>query len=97
MSRDPVNDVAIIKIQADKLPPVKLGDATKLELGQSVIAIGNALGNFQKHGFFGNRLRDSRGRFPRKQTRMRRRRKCAASSKPTPPSIREIPADRSWI
>lgn len=47
MSRDPINDVAIIKIQADKLPAVALGDATALELGESVIAIGNALGIFK--------------------------------------------------
>jgi len=48
ISRDPVNDVAIIKIKANKpLPKVTLGDAAKLDLGQSVIAIGNALGIFK--------------------------------------------------
>lgn len=48
LSRDPINDVAILKIvAAGKLPALKLGDATKLELGQSVIAIGNALGVFK--------------------------------------------------
>jgi serine protease Do len=47
LSRDPINDVAIIKIKVDGLPCVKLGDATKLELGESVIAIGNALGIFK--------------------------------------------------
>ncbi len=47
LSRDPINDVAILKIAAEKLPCVKLGDATKLELGQSLIAIGNALGIFR--------------------------------------------------
>jgi len=47
LSRDPINDVAIIKIQTNKLPVVKLGDATGLELGESVIAIGNALGIFK--------------------------------------------------
>jgi S1-C subfamily serine protease len=47
LSRDPINDVAIIKIKTDKLPCLKLGDATKLELGQSVVAIGNALGVFK--------------------------------------------------
>ncbi len=47
LSRDPINDVAILKIDADGLPCVKLGDATKLELGQSLIAIGNALGIFR--------------------------------------------------
>ncbi|MDO8504400.1 MAG: trypsin-like peptidase domain-containing protein [Candidatus Liptonbacteria bacterium] len=47
LTRDPVYDVAIIKIKATGLPTVKLGDATKLELGQSVVAIGNALGIFR--------------------------------------------------
>jgi len=47
LSRDPINDVAIIKIPGGKLPTIKLGDASKLKLGQSVIAIGNALGIFR--------------------------------------------------
>jgi S1-C subfamily serine protease len=47
LSRDPVNDVAILKIEVAKLPCLELGDATRLELGQSVIAIGNALGMFK--------------------------------------------------
>jgi serine protease Do len=47
LSRDPINDVAILKINADGLPCVKLGDANKLQLGQSLIAIGNALGIFR--------------------------------------------------
>ncbi len=48
LSRDPINDVAILKIKAEgKFPALKLGDATNLELGQSVIAIGNALGIFK--------------------------------------------------
>ncbi|HVM77210.1 MAG TPA: trypsin-like peptidase domain-containing protein [Candidatus Paceibacterota bacterium] len=47
LSRDPINDVAILKIEAGNLPYLNLGDATKLELGQSLIAIGNALGVFR--------------------------------------------------
>ncbi len=48
LSRDPINDVAILKITgAGKLPTLKLGDAVRLELGASVIAIGNALGVFK--------------------------------------------------
>ncbi len=47
LSRDPINDIAILKIDALKLPFLKLGDARTLELGQSVIAIGNALGMFK--------------------------------------------------
>ena len=47
LTRDPINDIAILKIKADKLPCLELGDATKLQLGQSLIAIGNALGIFK--------------------------------------------------
>ncbi|OGY98081.1 MAG: hypothetical protein A2855_01095 [Candidatus Liptonbacteria bacterium RIFCSPHIGHO2_01_FULL_57_28] len=48
LTRDPLNDVAILKIKTDhKLPCVKLGDASHLELGQGVIAVGNALGIFR--------------------------------------------------
>jgi len=49
LARDPVNDVAIIKIKNaknKKFPTLELGDSDKVELGQSVIAIGNALGAF---------------------------------------------------
>jgi serine protease Do len=42
---DPNNDVAIVKIEG-KYSPVTLGDSTSLQLGQSVIAIGNALGEY---------------------------------------------------
>ncbi|MBI2591375.1 MAG: trypsin-like peptidase domain-containing protein [Candidatus Brennerbacteria bacterium] len=49
LARDPVNDVAILKIKdvKVKLPEIKLGDSDHLELGQTVIAIGNALGIFR--------------------------------------------------
>jgi serine protease Do len=47
LSRDPINDVAILKIEVDGLPCVRLGDANRLQLGQSLIAIGNALGIFR--------------------------------------------------
>jgi serine protease Do len=48
LSRDPINDVAILKIAVLRgLPTLRLGDATRLQLGQSVIAIGNALGIFK--------------------------------------------------
>lgn len=47
--RDSLNDVAILKIEppGEKLPTIPLGDSSKLELGESVIAIGNALGIFK--------------------------------------------------
>jgi len=49
LAKDPINDVAILKIEnAEKnLPIVELGDSSQLDLGQTVIAIGNALGAFQ--------------------------------------------------
>lgn len=47
LSRDPINDIAILKIATSHLPCLRLGDATKLQLGQSLIAIGNALGIFK--------------------------------------------------
>jgi len=46
ISRDPINDIAVLKINATGLPPVRLGNSSKLELGQTVVAIGNALGLF---------------------------------------------------
>ncbi len=50
LARDPVNDVAILKVKnakGRKFPILDLGDSSKVELGQDVVAIGNALGAFQ--------------------------------------------------
>lgn len=47
ISRDPSNDIAVIKIDASGLTPVELGDSTNLEVGQFAIAIGTALGQFR--------------------------------------------------
>ncbi|KKU52476.1 MAG: Protease Do [Parcubacteria group bacterium GW2011_GWA2_47_10] len=53
VARDPINDVAILKIDSDCKPgenciePLNLGDSNKIVLGQTVIAIGTALGEFQ--------------------------------------------------
>lgn len=44
---DPSNDLAILEISARDLPAVTLGDSEALKVGQSAIAIGNALGQFQ--------------------------------------------------
>ncbi|MFH1643062.1 MAG: trypsin-like peptidase domain-containing protein [Patescibacteria group bacterium] len=46
LARDPIIDIAILKIDDKKLPYIKLGDSSKVELGQSVIAIGNPMGEF---------------------------------------------------
>ncbi len=45
--RDPVNDLAILKIDASNLPVVAMGDSNNLQVGQFVIAIGTALGEFR--------------------------------------------------
>lgn len=48
LARDPVNDIAILRVTPPHaLPEVALGDSTRLELGATVLAIGNALGIFK--------------------------------------------------
>jgi len=55
LAKDPFYDLAIIQIDQDEKPlaekqvfsPITLGDSSKLQVGQTVIAIGNALGEFQ--------------------------------------------------
>lgn len=44
--RDPTFDLAIVQIDPNSLKPLQLGDSSKLKVGQTVIAIGNALGKF---------------------------------------------------
>lgn len=46
LSRDPINDIAILKINAKNLPYIELTDSDKIEIGQIVVAVGNALGEF---------------------------------------------------
>ena len=41
---DPKTDVALIKIDAAGLPAITIGDSSKLEIGDSVLAIGNPYG-----------------------------------------------------
>jgi len=59
LARDPVQDLAIVKIEQESIvdengiitlkpfPFVKLGDSDILEIGQTVVVIGNALGEFR--------------------------------------------------
>ncbi len=59
LAKDPAQDLAILKITEEQIVneqgafvakpfvPVQLGDADTLQIGQSVIAIGNALGEFR--------------------------------------------------
>jgi Do/DeqQ family serine protease len=44
LGTDPVTDVAVVKIEAQNLPVVKIGDSEKLQPGEWAIAIGNPLG-----------------------------------------------------
>lgn len=47
ISRDPSNDLAVLKIEAKDLEAVEMGDSKTLKVGQFVIAIGTALGEFR--------------------------------------------------
>ena len=44
MGRDSVTDVAVVKVDAQNLPIVKVGDSQALQPGETAIAIGNPLG-----------------------------------------------------
>ena len=44
VATDPLTDLAVVKINASGLPAAKVGDSGRLEVGQQVAAIGNALG-----------------------------------------------------
>ena len=41
---DQKTDLAVIKIEADNLPVIKLGDSDKLKVGETVVAVGNPFG-----------------------------------------------------
>jgi serine protease Do len=43
---DPMLDLALVKTKQNNLKALKIGDSSKLKVGQTVIAIGNALGRF---------------------------------------------------
>lgn len=45
-AQDPTNDIAFIRIKATGLTAAEIGDSDKVEVGQKVVAIGNALGEF---------------------------------------------------
>ena len=57
---DEENDVAVIKILADNLPIVKMGDSSKIRAGDPVFAIGAPYGldNTVTAGVISNKLRD---------------------------------------
>jgi len=45
--RDKITDIAILKIDGSGFPYLKFDNSSQLKLGQTVMAIGNALGEFQ--------------------------------------------------
>jgi serine protease Do len=48
IGRDPLNDIAFLKISADKdFTPAEIGDSSTVRTGQQVVAIGNALGQYK--------------------------------------------------
>lgn len=47
LARDPVLDLAVLKVDRRELPTIPFGDSGSLRAGQAVIAIGNALGEFR--------------------------------------------------
>ena len=55
LARDPIDDIAILKINPENhnFPTVKLGDSEKVELGEYVLAFGNALGIIVFRAIFG--------------------------------------------
>src|SRR5690349_16564126 len=44
VGRDPKTDVALLKIDADHLPVIPMGDSSRLQVGEPVMAIGNPFG-----------------------------------------------------
>ncbi len=47
LALDPVQDIAILKVEGTGFTYIALGDSDTLKVGQTAIAIGNALGEFQ--------------------------------------------------
>ncbi len=47
LAQDPTNDLALVKINIQNAPFLKLANSSQLQVGQHVIAIGNSLGQYQ--------------------------------------------------
>lgn len=46
LSRNPINDIAVLKIEGRNFPYISLANSNHIEIGEDVLAIGNALGEF---------------------------------------------------
>ncbi len=46
LALDPINDLAIVKVDVQGVPFLNLADSDKIEIGQRVVAIGNSLGQY---------------------------------------------------
>ena len=82
---DERTDVAVIKINANNLPTVKLGDPARIKPGQWVLAIGSPFG-FENSATAGHRQRHRALAAGRRTT--------CRSSRPTSPSTPATPAAR---
>src|SRR6266704_2397930 len=91
---DPDSDLAVVKIGADGLSYGRLGDSTRVRVGQVAIAIGSPYG-FQHRRARGNRL-DSRRPRAARLSRHQRAGLAAATPRRSPfrPSARERSAGR---
>ncbi len=47
LARDPLFDIAIVKVEGSGFAPARLGDSDKIRIGQTVLAIGNVLAEFR--------------------------------------------------
>jgi len=47
LARDPLVDVALLKIEGQDLPYLEMADSGEIKLGETVVAIGNPLGEFE--------------------------------------------------
>jgi len=47
LSRNPINDTAVLKIEGkESFPYLQMADSNRIQLGEEVVAVGNALGEF---------------------------------------------------
>lgn len=46
LARDPIKDIAVMKIEGENFPVLEFGESERVKVGQTVIAIGNSLGEF---------------------------------------------------